>query len=208
MNCCDRQCGWRLLFLLLLLGHGIGIGVGGCRGRVGVRFLLVHLEAQRAHRGVKDGLGQLFLAFAGEQFCGGLVRQHHQDVVADRRHVDLQLVGGLGVVDLQGHGDLRVALAVLVGQVDGERVQRHEGGWAFGVVLGLGLGGGLAGLGLGMAIGAFFVALDGFFLHQEEGGTAAGQHHQQRGGNDDDQLLLAAFGGRGGIGGGGGGGCG
>ena len=202
VNRCNRQAGRRGLFLLFLLLRCVG-----GRGFFGLfRLFFVDLEAQRPHGGVKDGLGQLLFALAGQQLGCGPVRQHHEDVVADGRHVDLQLLAHLGVVDLQRDADLGVALAVLVGQVDGERVQRHKGGRVFGVVHpGVGLTG-LMGLGPGGAGFSAVFAVDRLLLHQHKGGACAAQHHHQHGGNEDDQLFLAGFGGRGGVGGSSGGG--
>ena len=123
----------------------------------------------------------------------GLVRQHHQDVVADRRHVGLDLVGELRVVDLQRDADLRVALGVPVGQVDDEGVERHEGRRRV-------LASALAAL---VRVPAAVVAV---FLGGGRGGRGASSSSrrarrrrrasstQQHRGDDDDQLLLALLG--------------
>mmetsp|Transcript_48327 Transcript_48327/g.117600 ORF Transcript_48327/g.117600 Transcript_48327/m.117600 type:complete len:226 (+) Transcript_48327:1505-2182(+) len=165
-----------LLFLLFL-------------GRVGSGFfvvVVVELDAHRPHRLAHDVLGQLVLALAGQQFHRRLVRQHHQHVAADGRHIGLDLVGEVRVLDLQRHADLGEAVDVLVGQVDGERVERNEGGRLVALGMGLGLHRGLGGL------GAFLAVLGGLLLQQHQGRAAAGQHQHQHRGDDDDQLFAAA----------------
>jgi hypothetical protein len=127
---------------------------------------------------------QALLALAAEHLDGRLVRQHHEDAGADRRHVSLQGVGGLLIHHLQRDLHLRVAVGLAVAEVDGEGVdgQKHR------------RGAGLVRRGLHVS-GLFPVlALLGRRLLFQQHDRRAGphQHHDQRNGDDEDQLLLAA----------------
>ena len=84
------------------------------------------LDAHRPDRLAHDFLGELFLAAAAEQLARALLRQDQEDRVAYRRHVGFHLFGEDGALELESDADLRVAVDVLVGQVDDEGVERQE----------------------------------------------------------------------------------
>src|SRR5436305_13800365 len=56
-------------------------------GRPGVLVLVLELDAQGPHRLAHHLVGELLLAGAGQQLLRALVREHHENAVADRRHV-------------------------------------------------------------------------------------------------------------------------
>ena len=82
------------------------------------------LDAHRPHRLALDLQRELLLAFAVEQVLRGLVGEDQQDRVPDRRHVGLDLVARHAALELERDADLRVAVGLLVGEVDDERIER------------------------------------------------------------------------------------
>ena len=114
---------WRFFAASLRLGSPLGRAVGGVH-RLGPRRSSMPI-GRTVSRMISSASCSLPLAL--EQLARRLVRQDHQDRVADRRHVGLHLVGEERAVDLEHDADLRVAVGVLVGEVDDERLERQEG---------------------------------------------------------------------------------
>src|SRR5690349_17252480 len=85
-------------------------------------------------RGPRDGFAcrrhelahELLLALGRVELARALGRQQHQDAITNDRQVGLHLVDGLVVDDLVDDRDLEVMIAVLLGEVHRERLERLE----------------------------------------------------------------------------------
>ena len=147
------------------------------------------LDAHRPHRLAHDFLGELLLAFAVEEILRALVGEDHQDRVADRRHVGLDLVGRDAAVELERDADLRVAVDVLVGEVDDEGVERQVDRHVLGIDVRRAV----------LLRRAFFFAgsdrgrMGCALLEVDHRARAEPEHqHEHRGGDQDELLLRAA----------------